>query len=227
MAKHFHKLLVMLCIIVGQHAHGQHEFFHELVLERKLLENEKWELIGEASFKYLYNEPAWRRWGASFAGIRKIKRLSLFAGANAYYTFDKSITNFFETRPWTALQHKIPIFAYLALRQRLRYEWRFFYTEGNNSTRENYGRLRYQIGMDIPLPVKNESTWKIRPYFEWFFIRDPARFERFSNERDFGLIASKRFISEHELSFGFTREVYYDLTTERQFGYLFLGACTF
>lgn len=108
----------------------------------------------------------------------------------------------------------------IALRQRLRYEWRFFYTEGNNSTRENYGRLRYQIGFDIPIPDKEESSWKIRPYFEWFFIIAPAEFERFSNERDFGVMAIKLFKNEHELSFGFTREVYYDLDTERQFGYL-------
>jgi hypothetical protein len=207
--------------MISNYAYGQHEFFHELVLERKLIENEKCELIGEANFKYLYNEPAWRRWGVSFAGVRKIKRLSLFAGANAYYTFDKSITNFFEMRPWTALQYKIPIVTNIALRQRLRYEWRFFYTEGNNSTREDYGRLRYQIGFDFPIPGKEDMSWKIRPFFEWFFIRDPATFERFSNEIDFGLVVIKRFKSEHELSLGFTREAYYDLNTERQFGYLF------
>ncbi len=224
MIKHLYKLLVCVFIFVSHQAIGQNEFFHELVLEKKLIENEKWEFVGEANFKHLYNEPAWRRWGASFVGIRRIKNFSISGGLNGYHTFDKSITNFFEMRPWTALQYNIAIVADIALRQRLRYEWRFFYTEGDNSTRENYRRLRYQIGIDFPIPGKEESSWKIRPYFEWFFIRDPAEFERFSNERDFGLMAIKRFKNEHEISFGFTREVYYDLETERQFGYLIFVA---
>jgi len=226
MARLILKFFWIVLIIVSNYAYGQHEFFHELAIEKKLFENEKWELITEANFKYAYLEPAWRRWGASFSGVRKIKQLRIMAGANGYYTFDKSIVNFFEMRPWTTLQYNIPIVANITLRQRLRYEWRFFYTEGNNSTSENYGRLRYQIGLDIPIPNKEKSSWKLRPSFEWFFIKDPAKFERFSNERDFGLMAIKRFKNGHELSFGFTREVYYDLA-ERQIGYLFLGAYTF
>jgi hypothetical protein len=218
---------VLLFITMSHYAYGQHEFFHEVALEKKLIENEKWEFVSEANFKHLYNESAWRRWGLSVVGIRKIKRFNLSAGLNGYYTFDKSIKNFFEVRPWTALQYNIPIVADIALRQRLKYEWRFFYTEEETTTREDYGRLRYQIGFDIPIPGKEESSWKIRPYFEWFFIRDPAEFERFSNERDFGLMAIKRFKNEHELSFGFTREVYYDLDTARQFGYLILVAYSF
>ena len=34
-------------------------------------------------------------------------------------------------------------------------------------------------------------------------------------------MAIKRFKNEQKLSFGFTSEVYYDLYTEREFGYLF------
>jgi Protein of unknown function (DUF2490) len=222
MTRYLPKLLAMLFIIISHSAYAQHEFFHELVLEKKLLENEEWEFVGEVNWKHLYDEPRWRRGGISIAGVRKMNRFSLAGGLNGYYTFDKSITNFLEIRPWTALQHHFPIVADVSLRQRLKYEWRFFYTQEEPTTRENYGRLRYQIGFDIPLPSGEEPSWKIRPYFEWFFIRDPAEFERFSNERDFGLMAIKRFKNEHELSFGFTREVYYDLDTERQFGYLIL-----
>ncbi|MFN0200580.1 MAG: DUF2490 domain-containing protein [Bacteroidia bacterium] len=225
--RHLLKFLVLLFISISHHAYSQHEFFHELVLEKKLMENEKWELIGEANFKHLYNEPAWRRWGASFAGARKMNRFSLFGGLNGYYTFNRNITNFFEMRPWTAVQFKLPIVAKIVLRQQLKYEWRFFYTEEQPKTKENYGRLRYQVGLDIPIPAKEESSWTIRPYFEWFFIKDPAEFERFSNERDFGLMAIKRFKNEHKLSFGFTREVYYDLFAEREYGYLFFVGYSF
>jgi len=40
-------------------------------------------------------------------------------------------------------------------------------------------------------------------------------------------MAIKRFKNEHDLSFGFTREVYYDLDEERQFGYLLFVAYSF
>ncbi|MFN0049847.1 MAG: DUF2490 domain-containing protein [Cytophagales bacterium] len=227
MARYLNKLFYILSIILSHNVYSQNEFFHELSIEKKLIKKEKWELFGEANFKYIYNEIGWRRWGVSFSGVRKIKRFSLFGGVNTYYTFDESIINFFEVRPWTTLQLNIPIIANITLRQRLRYEWRFFHTEDKSSTRENYGRLRYQIGFDIPIPIKAESSWKIRPFFEWFFIKAPADFERFSNERDFGLMAIKRFKNEHELSFGSTREVYYNLDSEPEYGYLFFVGYSF
>ena len=142
---------MFLFIILSHHTYSQHEFFHEIVLEKNLVENEDWEFVGEANWNNLYDEPGWRIWGASFAGIRNINRFSLSAGANRYYTFNRRITNFFEIRPRMSLQLIIPIVANITLRQRLKYEWRFFYSEGDNSTRENYRRLRSQIGFDIPL----------------------------------------------------------------------------
>jgi len=216
-----------LFIFLSHQALSQNEFFHEIVVEKKLVEKKEWELIGEANFKYVYDEPAWRRWGLSFSGIRKIKRFNVMGGLNSYFTFNRDITNFFEMRPWAAAQFKFPIVKDIVLRQQLKYEWRFFYTEAEPNTNENYGRLRYQIGIDIPIPGKEESSWTIRPYFEWFFIKDPAQFERFSNERDFGLMAIKRFKNEDKLSFGFTREVYYDLEAEREYGYLFFIGYSF
>ncbi|NJO01181.1 MAG: DUF2490 domain-containing protein [Bacteroidia bacterium] len=221
-------VFVFLNVIHYAYSQNENELFHEIILEKILFENEKWEFVGEANFKHLYNEPGWRRWGMSFMGARKIKRFSLSAGANGYYTFNKSITNFFEVRPWTALQFNIPIVAKITLRQRLKYEWRFFYTEGDDPTRENYRRLRYQIGFDIPIPIKGESSWKIRPFFEWFFIRDPTTFERFPNERDYGLMVIKRLKNDDELSITYRLEDFYNLDTEEPInGHIFLVAYSF
>lgn len=79
MASHLSALFVFLFIVISHFAYSQHEFFHEIVLEKKLIENENWEFVGEANFKHLYDEPAWRRWGVSFAGVRKMKRFSLYS----------------------------------------------------------------------------------------------------------------------------------------------------
>ena len=224
---HLSKLIFVVFIIVGHDSFCQHEFFHEIALENKLVENEKWECIGEVNFKHLYDEPAWRRLGVSFSGIRTIKQFKLSSGLNSYDTFNRNITDFFEVRPWSALQFNFPILSTIYLRQQLRYEWRFFFTKEVSNSKENYGRLRYKIAFDFPIPSKEESSWKIRPYFEWFFIKDPAAFERFSNERDFGLMAIKRFKNEQEFSFGFTREVYYDLNSEKEYGYIILLSYSF
>jgi len=222
MKKYVLSFLSFLLIIWSHQALAQDEFFNEIVIEKKLIENEEWEFVGEANFKNLYEEPAWRRWGVSFASVRKVKRFRIHGGVNSFYTFNRDITNFFEVRPWTAVQYNIPINGKIILKQRLKYEWRFFYTEGDNSTRENYGRLRYQIGIDIPIPSEEESSWIIRPYFEWFFIRDPATFERFPNERDYGVMIVKSLKNEHELFFSYRLEEFYNIDTERSNGHIFL-----
>ena len=227
MNKYLLGFLGLLFIILSHQAHAQDEFFHEIVIEKALIENEEWEFISEANFKHLYDEPAWRRWGVSFAAIRKINRFRIHGWLNSYYTFNKDITNFFEVRPWTALQYNIPIVGEVTLRQRLKYEWRFFYTEGDSSTREDYGRLRYQIGIDIPLSREEESSWVIRPYFEWFFIRDPSTFERFPNERDYGVTIIRNLKNDHELFFSYRLEEFYNIETERGIGHIFLIGYSF
>jgi len=222
MKKYLLGILSFLLIILSHPLLAQDEFFHEIVIEKNLIENERWEFVAEANFKHLYNEPAWRRWGVSFAGVRKIKHFRIHGGVNSYYTFNKDITNFFEVRPWTAVQYNMPIVGKITLRQRLKFEWRFFYTEGDNSTREDYRRFRYQIGVDIPLPSEEKSSWTIRPYFEWFFIRDPATFERFPNERDYGMMIVKSLKNEHELFFSYRLEEFYNIDTERSNGHIFV-----
>lgn len=218
---------VFLFVIISHQVFAQDEFFHEIVIETKLIKNEEWELVGKTNFKHLYGEPAWRRWGVSFAGVRKVKHFRIHGGVNSYYTFNRDITNFFEVRPWTALQYNIPIVGKITLRQRLNYEWRFFYTEGDNSKRENYRRLRYQIGIDIPIDSEEESSWIIRPYFEWFFIRDPAKFERFPNERDYGVMIIKSLKNEHELFFSYKLKEFYNIVTEPSNGHAFLIGYSF
>jgi hypothetical protein len=200
---------------------AQDQFFHEILIEKKLIEINDWDFKGEVNFRHLYNEPAWRRWGVSLAGIRKIKPFRIHLGLNSYYTFNRNITNFFEVRPWTALQYHIQVSSGMTLKQRLKYEWRFFHTEDERSIRENYGRLRYQIGIDIPLLNDGNSPWTVRPIFEWFFIRDPATFERFPNERDYGLVIRKRLKNEHHFVFSYRFEEFYTINFKKGNGHNF------
>lgn len=212
-----------LCLtLLNRQAFAQDEFFQELEIEKVLSENEKYEFTAGGQFKNLLAEPTWTRVGVSFAAIRRIERFRILGRLNSYYTFNYAITNFFEVRPLIALQYvNLPIIGEISLRQRLQYEWRLFYTDDENSERQNYRRLRYQIGIDIPIPSEKESSWTIRPFFEWFFIRDPATFERFPNERDYGVTAIKELKNEHRLTFTYRLEEFYQNETEKGNGHIF------
>jgi hypothetical protein len=224
MNKYVGSLLGLLMMLFCHQSKGQDELFHELRLEKILIEKEEWELIGEADWKHLYNEPGWRRWGGSVFGVWNPGPIRLSAGTNGYYTFNRSITNFFELRPWTAINHSLSLGSKISLRQRVKVEWRFFYDEGD-APREDYRRLRYQIGFDIPLTTDahgHEASWRVRPYFEWFFIRDPATFERYPNERDYGLTLIKRLGNHHELSLGYKMEEFYRTENDHGNGHIIL-----
>ena len=66
-----------------------------------------------------------------------------------------------------------------------------------------------------------------RPYFEWFIIRDPASFERFPNERDYGVTIIKSLKNDHELFFSYRLEEFYNNKTERGNGHIFLIGYSF
>lgn len=227
MKKYLTSFLGILFTILSNQVLAQDEFFHEIVFEKKLTTKEKWEFFGEANFKHIYNEPSWRRWGTSFRGVRKFNDFRFIGGLNSFYTFNSNITNFFEVRPWTSIQLNYPIAGSITLRQRLRYEWRFFYTEGENSSRENYRRLRYNIGIDLPIFGEEKTSLIIRPYFEWFFIRDPATFERFPNERDYGVRITKSLKNEHEVFLIYRLEEFYNTNIERSNGHIILIGYSF
>ena len=222
MNKYLSILIGLLAILSCNKAISQDELFHEISLEKIIVENEQWEFVGEGSWKHLFNEPRWRRFGISLFGVRKINRLHLLSGVNGYYTFNRSIVNFFELRPWAALAYKVSLNSKISLRQRLKAEWRLFYDEGE-APREDYSRIRYQLGLEIPLSAKEgEAVWKVRPYFEWYFIRDPSTFERFPNERDYGITFIKRMENHHELSLGYKLEEFYNVENEHGNGHIFL-----
>lgn len=217
--KHLRKLLIVLSLLAGQQAIAQDELFHELYLEKRMLDREQWEVQGEATWKHAYDDAPWGRWGVSMAGVRKIKKLGLLAGVNGYYTLNRKITDFVEVRPWLAATLQIPLTKRILLRQRLSYEWRFFF-EADAPAQEDYRRLRYQVDFDISLSRESEHSWRIRPCFEWYFIRDPATFERFPNQRDYGVRFIKPLVHEHELSLGYKLEEFYNPATTHGNGHV-------
>ncbi len=211
--------MTLLLTLISLKSYGQDEFFHELFFEKNILENEKWEFNAEFNSKYTYEEPQWRRWGLAFISVRRIEKFRIFGGLNGLYTFNRKIDNFYEVRPWLAVDYGFKIFDHLTFRPRVKTEWRFFFVE-DTDTRENYNRTRIQLNFEIPLSKEREAHWMIRPRVEWFFVRNLASAERFSNERDVGITFIKHFKNEHRLLFGYQFEKFYNIDSEKSNGHI-------
>lgn len=87
--------------------------------------------------------------------------------------------------------------------------------------------MRYRIGFDILLLTKMDRAWHIQPSFEGYFIRRPTTFERFPNERDYGLKFIRELRNNKEISFGYKVEEFYDTETESGNGHILLLGFSF
>lgn len=200
-------LLAFLLLSPGR-LQAQDEIFHELELEKVLWENEKWELGARTSWKHIYDEIGWRRFGLEPGIIRNAGNWGFLGGVGTYYTFDKEIDNFWEVRPWVAIQYTFPIFRTISVKQRLRSEWRNFFQKGREGD-VNYHRLRYAIWFGFRL--WDSERWSQQLGFENYFVDLPAVFERFPNERDYRLLFLYEMPNTHELSFGVKVESFYEV----------------
>lgn len=193
----------------------EQEIFTEMVLGTDFLETEKWNLNARASWKHLYDEIGWRRWGVDIAGKRSLKKWSLQAGVGNYYTFHKNIDNFYELRPWLIIGYKIPFAKQFSFNQFLRGEWRnFFFSGGTND--ENYGRMRYKTGIDYRFLENEEkyTAWKLNTFAEWYFQRDPINGERFANSREFGLKLQRELHNRHEIGIAYKFESFFEAANQ-------------
>jgi hypothetical protein len=221
-------LLSIFCItliFLTKSASCQSELFQEIGVEKELGEFKELEFSGKLVWKNLYGDPGWRRWGISFVGAKEIKKFKFLGGINGFYTFNSKITNFFELRPWMAADYDISLPADIVLKQRIRPEWRLFFNE-EKVGREDHVRLRYRLNLDFPIDKKDEKFWKLRTSFEWYFT-NPASYERFSNETDYGIFLIRGLKNDHVLSFGYLLEVFYDVESEHVNGHIFSFDYTF
>ena len=93
-------LLIGWCLI----ANAQSDVFHDISLEKILSDNSKWKTSGSLTWKHIYNEPKWRRWGATYTATRKLGIYGINGGLIANYTFDSGIVNYLEARPWLGIK---------------------------------------------------------------------------------------------------------------------------
>lgn len=199
--------IICLIVLFGLNTNAQSEFFHEIEIGTQVLEKESFNIDVTASWKHLYDEVGWRRWGVNTKVTKKTNNWSLNGGLAIYFTFHKEIDNFLEVRPYIGIGLKTRISDKLDFKQRIRTEWRNFIYSGD-SDNENYLRPRYKIGLDYLLS-ENEEThegWKLVTDFEWYFNKDTASGERFAQSREFGFKIIRELKNKHEIGLGYKYE---------------------
>ncbi|WP_103070160.1 DUF2490 domain-containing protein [Aquimarina sediminis] len=207
-----HTYILLLIIGFSFNLKAQTEFFHEFEVTKELKDTESWNIQITGNWKHLYEEPSWRRLGISGLAIKKLQNWQLLGGMNTYYTFDKEIDNFIELKPYLGLALKTKIIERLDLKQQFKGEWRnFLFSEEIED--ENYGRLRYKIGIEYLFKENEEipKEWKLVGTIEWYFLREHLTKERFSNSREYSFKILHKLTNGQEIGLGFLYEEFNQL----------------
>lgn len=184
---------------------AQEVFLHEFDLSKGLWGREHWGLQATANWKHIYNKIGWSRVGVSPVLDYTTGPWTFQGGVGSSFTFDSQIDNFWEVRPWIALNFRFTLLRKILVEQRFRSEWREFYTYGDFKP-ENYHRFRYGLGLVFRL--WDNPRWSQRLGFEWYILDSPAAYERFPNERDYNLTFIHVLPNNHQITFGFELESY-------------------
>lgn len=214
---------LILIFFLTKFGFSQTEYFHEIEIGTEVLEKEIFALEVNASWKHIYDEIGWRRWGINAMAIKDVKNWTFYGGLTTFYTFNKNIDNFLELRPQVGLGLKTEITDKFFMNQRLLGEWRTFYYSGENEE-ENYTRTRYRLMLNYIISENEEkaTAWKIKPSIEWYFTKNVAIGERFAQSREYTFKLIRGFKNKHELGIGYRLEKFIKFIEENETGHIFL-----
>jgi hypothetical protein len=172
-----------------------------------------WQFYGDTGARYQWDEPKWAsvyvRPSIRLHGVYK-KPSELRAGLGVFYSHNEDISNTLEIRPWLGLLIKRPTIGPLTITNYVRLEERLVDTiddsEWSNST-----RLRYRIGLKIPISPDTREQYNFVPFsFEWFWDVGPGVEEVFADrlrvDVGFGRIFSYVWTAEFHMIFQEARQ---------------------
>lgn len=185
---------------------SQEIFLTETDLTKELWKTDNWQFQATVNWKHIYDEIGWSRIGLSPVLSRLEGGWRFSGGIVSSFTFDSEIDNFWELRPWVAVNFNFLLLKTIRVGQRFRSEWREFVSAGS-TRRANYHRFRYALNLGFRL--WDDPRWSQRLHFEQYFLDSPADNERFPTERDYNLTFFYQLANEHQLSVGFEVESYF------------------
>lgn len=200
-----HKLRIGLITICFLNFHfycmSQENEFSSFQIKKNLVDNVKWNTAALIHWKKFYSDNGWTRVGIDALVKRKLNVWNIYGGLVTNFTYDESISNNWEVRPWFGIDLTNVIYNKLKFNQMFRFEWRnlMFSDKDINKITTRY---RYRLR---PNYTFKENSWGAFASFEWYFLPNTKLGNRFINSRELSIGVSKVF-SELKLQFVYTRE---------------------
>lgn len=198
-------IFVILIFYLGT-VSGQDEKFSNLILRKEFALSDQWEMEVSGEWKHFYDENGWSRLEADLRAIRKFNSWSVHTGFVTNNTYDTSIINFWELRPWAGLGLTNVVFGNLSFEQLFRFEWRnLLFTQ--NTPNKITTRTRYRVRPTYLFPNKTGTDQlRARISYEWFFVPNKDLNTRFISSREFSAGVFKDFVGNYRLGLIYTKE---------------------
>lgn len=175
-------VLIAICFIISP-AFSQVNQFAAIQVSKELGTFKKYDVSAAARWKHFFSENGWSRMQVRGDISRDFNNWRILGGLVTQFTYDESISDYFELRPWLGLRLSSPVISRLNFQQTIKFEWRnLMFTDG--SPGKTTTRARYKLGLQYDFP----RDWGAKMGYEWYFLPN----------KDLGT----RFISSNELSFG-------------------------
>ncbi len=202
---------VCFILLYSLYSYSQSSEFLELDADKTWTLKNNYSLNLAASYKVqLNNESKWHKPELNFSVNKKFNpNWSLLGGINNGYTIQNDNPDFYELRPWIGPRLSVPVIPRLTFQQTVKYEVRnFFYVNDDNEPYEIQSRFRYRIHVlfNLAKDVNKPNNWILETGYEWYFLKEPATGEQFSNSREFALNLIKHLKSGKTLSLGYLYE---------------------
>ncbi len=194
---------ILICLLFFSLSTGlfsQENFFGDIGVAKNLSSSTKWNQSVNGHFKHFITEDGWYRFGASYTLTRNLSNWGIQAGLLVENTFDDSIDNYWEVRPWAGLTLSNDISSKLKFHQFFKLEWRNLLFAGD-SENQITTRTRYKI-----MPVYDlGNDWSVYTSYEWYIQPNTDLGVRFINSREWNLGFNKK-MEKFTLNFNYTRE---------------------
>ncbi|WP_285655906.1 DUF2490 domain-containing protein [Allomuricauda sp. NBRC 101325] len=194
------KLLLATLFLSAAGVFAQENFFGDIGVTKNLTSSTEWNQSVYGHFKHFFSEDGWYRFGASYTLTRNVKNWGIQAGLLTERTFDDSIDNYWEIRPWVGLTLSNDISSKLKFQQFFKFEWRNLLFAGDLEN-QSTTRTRYKI-----MPVYDVgNNWSVYTSYEWYIQPNTDLGARFINSREWNLGFNKK-MEKFTLNFNYTRE---------------------
>lgn len=197
-------LLILIFLTTSNFSFGQKFNFTNFFIEHKGSLDSGWTYSGSVFWKHSYTSHPWRRIGINASAAYEINRILFVSGGTlVQYTFDKEIVNSTEIRPWVATKLVSQFTNWINFEQMYQVEWRNFLYKSHQN--DSYVRTNYDIAINLRPQRSKLKNWGIQTGYNWFYLKEPAFGERYSDSREFRILIN-RYFSKSKISVGYKRE---------------------